>query len=111
MTETFPTTNPTVVGTCDDERIPTEELHDVARKRLEERRDFRTHVVVYLTVNAMLWAIYAAVAVTTGVWIPWPVFPMLGWGVGLVIHAWTVYGDKPITEADVRAEMDRLTHT
>ena len=30
-----------------------------------------------------------------------------GWGIGLALHAWTVYGQRPITEDDIREEMRR----
>jgi hypothetical protein len=41
--------------------------------------------------------------------IPWPVFASLGWGIGLVVHGWTVYGvDDARREAEVQKEMRRL---
>ena len=38
----------------------------------------------------------------------WPIFPILGWGIGVAANAWDVYGRKPITEAEIRAEETRL---
>jgi 2TM domain len=38
----------------------------------------------------------------------WPVFPILGWGIGVAANAWDVYGRKPITEDEIRREADRL---
>jgi hypothetical protein len=32
---------------------------------------------------------------------------IIGWGIGIVFHAWTVFGQKPITEDDVQREMKR----
>ena len=40
----------------------------------------------------------------------WPMFPILGWGVGLVMHAWDVFVAPEITEADVDREVERMTH-
>ena len=37
----------------------------------------------------------------------WPIWVILGWGIGIVFHAWTVFGQKPITEDDVQREMQR----
>ena len=37
-----------------------------------------------------------------------PIFPILGWGVGLAANAWDVYGRRPITEDEIRRETDRL---
>jgi hypothetical protein len=79
------------------------ERRETAIHRLKAKRDFTTHVVVYVVVNAMLIGIWA---VTDGGYF-WPIWPILGWGVGLALNAWTVYGQKPISEQDIRAEMER----
>jgi hypothetical protein len=83
-------------------------LHQLARERLEARRGFFTHLAVYLSVNVMLWGIWFVTALTSHTWFPWPVFPSLGWGVGLAMNAWAVFAAKPITDADVAAEAARL---
>jgi hypothetical protein len=89
-----------VEGTPDSEQ----ELRKLAVSRLKKKRDFRTHVVIYLIVNAMLVGIWAV----TGPGFFWPVFPILGWGIGVGANAWDVYGRKPITEDEVRRETERL---
>ena len=38
---------------------------------------------------------------------PWPVFPLVGWGMGVAFHAFDTFR-KPFTEEDLRAEMQRL---
>jgi 2TM domain len=76
---------------------------EAAKKRLEEKRDFRTHVVTYLVVNSCLIGIWAI----TGSGYFWPVWPVLGWGIGLVLHAWSIFGQRPITDADIEREMRR----
>ena len=81
-----------------------ENLRETALKRLKKRRDFRTHLVVYLLVNAFLWGIWAV----TGTGFPWPVFVTGGWGIGLLVDAYETYGDRPPTEQDVQAEIERL---
>jgi hypothetical protein len=63
-------------------------------------------VLVYVLFNALLWAIWA---LATPDAIAWPIFPMAGWGIGLVMNAWEVYGRRPITDADISAEMERLS--
>ncbi len=80
-----------------------DERRAAAVKRLEEKRDFRTHIVTYVVVNSFLVGIWAV----TGSGYFWPVWPILGWGIGLVLHAWTIYGQRPITESDIEAEMRR----
>jgi hypothetical protein len=80
------------------------ELRKLAVDQLKKKRDFKTHVVVYVTVNTFLVVIWAV----TGADFFWPVFPILGWGIGVAANAWDVYGRKPITEEEIRRETDRL---
>jgi hypothetical protein len=87
-------------GTPDREQ----ELRKLAVSRLRKKRDFGTHIVVYVIVNAMLVAIWAI----TGAGFFWPIFPILGWGIGVAANAWDVYGRKPITEDEVQRETERL---
>jgi hypothetical protein len=54
------------------------QLHALAHKRVE----FRSHLVVYCVVIAMLWIIWAF----TGQGYAWPVWPMAGWGIGVLFH-------------------------
>ena len=80
-----------------------EERRSRAIERLEERREFWTHVVTYVVVNAFMIGIWAF----TGAGYFWPAWVLLGWGIGLALHAWKLFGEKPITEADIEAEMRR----
>jgi len=79
---------------------------DEALARLKKRRDLQAHVVTYVVVNAALWAIWAV----TGAGYPWPAWVTGGWGLGLMLNVWDVYGRAPITEADVQREIERLHH-
>jgi len=54
------------------------QLRELAHKRVE----FRTHLVVYIVINTSLWIIWYA----TGGNYPWPVWPLIGWGIGLFFH-------------------------
>jgi hypothetical protein len=45
-------------------------------------------VRTYLAVMALLWLIWLVTWVTTGAGYPWPVWPMLGWGVGVAGRQW-----------------------
>jgi len=73
------------------------------RKRLQDRRDFGSHVVVFVVVNAFLVAAWAI----TGTGYFWPAWVLAAWGVGVVLHAWETFGRRPVTEADVEAELRR----
>jgi 2TM domain len=74
-----------------------------ARKRVSDRRDFGSHVVAYVVVNAFLILIWAV----TGAGYFWPVWVLGGWGIGLVLHAWEAFVRRPVTDADVEAELRR----
>ena len=79
-------------------------LRERALERLRTKRDLLAHFVMYLMVNALLVAIWATVG---GRGFFWPMFPLAGWGIGLVFQAWAIYAGEP-TEDQIRREMDRL---
>ena len=81
---------------------PTE-LRDRALDRLKKKREFQAHLFAYLFVNAFLVAIWAM----TGAEFFWPIFPILGWGIGLFFHGWETYTAGP-REERIRREMDHL---
>ena len=82
-----------------------QDVREEALTRLKKKRDFRTHVFMYVAVNATLIVVWAIVS-DGGLF--WPIFPLLGWGVGLAANAWDVYGQKPITEEQIQREAERL---
>jgi hypothetical protein len=81
-----------------------EELRQLAIKQLRKKRDFTTHLLTYVVVNAFLVGIWYFVA---GRGYFWPGWVLLGWGIGLVLNAWDVYGRREITEAEIQREMER----
>jgi hypothetical protein len=87
-----------------------EELREQALLRVRKRRDFKSHVVVYVVVNSVLWGIWAIIGLASdgGTSWPWPIFPTLLWGIGLVLNGWDAYLRRPITQAEVDEEMRRL---
>jgi hypothetical protein len=80
------------------------ELREQALTQLRKKRDFRAHVMAYVLVNAMLVVIWA---VTSNGGFFWPMFSILGWGIGVFFNAWDVYTAPP-TETQIRREMERL---
>lgn len=79
---------------------------EAAVKRVKARHDFRSHLAVYAVVNALLVVIWAA----TGAGYFWPIWPIAGWGIGLLLNAWDVYYRNPITEEEIQRELDRQLH-
>ena len=78
-------------------------VRKAAIERLENRRGFVSHVVAFVAVNAALVAIWAS----TGAGYFWPAWVIGLWGVGLVLHAYSAFVEKPITEQDVQQEIER----
>ena len=60
-------------------------------KLAKKRADFQRSLASYFIVNGFLWALW---------WftdndhegLPWPVWPMLGWGLGLIFQYLNAYG-------------------
>src|SRR5438270_2010149 len=100
-TEPAPITQPArSVGQVDAVETPE---RAAARKRLEARRDFRSHLVAYVVVNSLLVVVW----LITGAGYFWPAWVIACWAAGLLIHAWDVYVQRPVTEHDVDEEMRR----
>jgi fatty acid desaturase len=98
-----------IVTTSDSEPVvESGDPREQALRRLKQRRDFRTHAFTYLVVNTMVWGIWIIIGLSADAWFPWPAFVTLGWGIGLIMNAWDVYMRRPISEEDIRREMDRL---
>ena len=51
-----------------------------------QRKAFRIHAIVFVSVQLLIIPIWALVWATTGRHYPWFVFPLPGWGVGLAAH-------------------------
>jgi uncharacterized membrane protein YecN with MAPEG domain len=80
---------------------PDDKQREQAIERLKNKRAFTQNVVSYIVVNAFLVLVWAM----TGAGYFWPAWVMVAWGIGVVMHAWTVFGQKPITESDIQDEI------
>jgi hypothetical protein len=83
------------------------ELRERAVKRLKKRRDFRGHLLIYSLVNAFFVVIWA-VTMPGGFF--WPIFPIVGWGIGVIMNAWDVYFSEDFSEEDIDKEVEHLEH-
>jgi hypothetical protein len=89
-----------------DESNEKDHLRELAVERIERKREFHAHLLAYVLVNAMLIGIWAA----SGAGFFWPVFPIMGWGIGIGFHAWDTYRRPEPTEDQIEREMHRLAH-
>ena len=65
------------------DKMSEEQIYELAKKRVEEKRGFFSHLAAYVIVNIMLVLIWAFAA---GGGFPWFVFPLGGWGIGIIFH-------------------------
>jgi len=82
---------------------PTPPDHRAAVKRIRAKRTFEHHATVYVAVNLFLIAVWAL----AGRGDFWPIWPLLGWGLGLGLHFWSVFRQRPISEDEIRREMQK----
>jgi hypothetical protein len=85
--------------------VADDELRQRAVQQLKKRHDFYGHLLVYTLVNAFIVLIWA---LTDGQGFFWPVFPIVGWGIGVVMNAWDVFGSKEYDEDKIQREMQHL---
>jgi len=91
----------------------SEELRDEAIASLKLKRKFVENVFSYLSVNGVLWVIWALTDRSVDGSMPWPAWVSAVWGFFLAIDAWKTFGrwpaslHRPITEAEIEREINR----
>lgn len=82
-------------------------VREVALKRLADKKDFQQHLTIYGLVMTLLVVIW----LLTGGWGEyfWPIWPMLGWGLAVAIHAGSVYFEhQHPTEEQIAREAEKV---
>ena len=82
------------------------QLWDIAKKRAS----FKSHFTIHLIMSAFFWLLWylTGAKIHNGEGIPWPVWPMLGWGIGVLFHyigAYVTYKNN-----SVEKEYNKLTN-
>ena len=88
----------------------TQDVRAYALKQIKKKQDFRQYLWVYGFVSILVTAIWFF---TTPAGPFWPFWVYFGMGIGAVaagLDAYGVLGRKPISEADIDAEVERLKH-
>ena len=79
---------------------------EAAIDRLNAKRDFKVHVAVFVAANLVFvvgWLLTGPASYF------WPIWPFLGWGLGLGYHSWCVYAPKrPVSEDAIAREMHKV---
>ena len=67
-----------------------------AKERVEALKGFYVHLCVYILVNLILF-LANIIASPERLWFYWP---LLGWGIAIVVHAFVVFGVDRLFAAD-----------
>ena len=88
-------------------QMSEQEIYQLAKKRVEEKKGFYIHLAVYVLVNIFLVIIWAA----SGAGFPWFIFPLGGWAIGLLFHFLGVFvfsGRSDWEKRAIEKEAERL---
>ena len=65
-----------------------DEIYKKAKKRVDDKKSFYSHLAVYLVFNIAFVIIYVVTSPGGYVWFIWP---LCGWGVALALHAFGTF--------------------
>ena len=101
------------------------EVRELAVKQIERKRRFEMRAFAAAVLSVFLVVVWAVSEYNTAggwptngfsnsssiphVWNDWIIYPLIGIGLCVAIDAWNTYRRKPITEAEIKREVDRLT--
>ena len=79
------------------------ELWKLAKKRV----GFKRHLATYIVINSFLWLMwYFTDHNDNEAGVPWPIFPMLGWGIGVIFSFLGAY--VFIKQDSIEKEFEKL---
>lgn len=86
--------------------MKNQKSQETAIKRAKAKVEFRIHLINYIVINAIL----AVINLTLTPGYLWFIWPLLGWGVGILFHALSVYYSvkSNLKERMIEKEMKRL---
>lgn len=91
-------------------RMDNEALIKKAKQKVQMKKDFFMHLGIYAPI--MLFLFFINWMTSPDFW--WAFFPLFGWGIGLMIHAVTIFGffgfGSPSWESEeIAKEVERLS--
>jgi uncharacterized membrane protein len=89
-------------------KISDDEIREIATKRVRARRGFYWHLAVYVVINLMLIAIWYFTTGGHGYF--WPMWVLLGWGIGLIFNAIAVFARDDVwsEKAAIDKEVEKI---
>jgi len=88
--------------------MQNQEAYRIAKKRVAAKIAFYIHLAAYVSVNVLLLIINLA-TYNQSFWFKWP---LIGWGVGLGVHALVTFAlpkASPLKERMIQKEIARQT--
>lgn len=85
-----------------------EDLRRRAEKLAKDKVGFQIHFGIYIAVNLFLVAIWYFTSFPRGSIFPWFIFPLFGWGIGIVGHFLAVYRGEGYVVRKAELEYQRL---
>lgn len=83
------------------------EAYRQAEKRVKDRMGFYWHLATYVIVNGFLIAIYLLTSLADGgLYYPWFIWPLAGWGIGLLLNFLGVF----VLVETPAAQQQRIAH-
>lgn len=76
-----------------------------AKRKVENLKSFYIHLIVFILVNIFLILINVVNYKEVGHW--WFIYPVIGWGIGLVIHGISITSSGPFGEKWEREKMEK----
>jgi len=80
------------------DNLNDKELRQEAKKRI----DFKHHFLIYIFFIALIWITWAI----SGYGYVWPIWPTIGWGLGIMFHYTAVY--HPFSLFSIEKEIEKL---
>ena len=87
--------------------LTSDDIDRIARKRAGAKLGWYIHLTVYVLVNLVIFSMSKYGFGTR----PWSVFPLLGWGLGVLLHGISVFvlgTGSGVRERMVQKERERL---
>lgn len=89
--------------------LSDEQLYRLAYKRVKEKREFYTHLAVYILVNIGLW-VSSGAFLTGFIMGYYPTWVTIGWGIGVACHGISVFFSMNSKAVDKEYEKLRNRH-
>ncbi len=84
------------------------EIRAFALRQIKKKQGFRTYLYVYAAVTLIVVGVWFFTSPGSYFWPQWAIFGMGIAAVFIGLDAYGIFGPKPISEADIDAEVERL---